>query len=1752
MSNPYTNFNNPEGLHFPRIPSEEQPLGVAAAAALKALGATGLEAFLDCAETWAIASDSAARYTDVGFVPAVDQFNALSTDTGAYSTAPQGAAVVKRFLQGQAKFWEGGTTLPFHFAQLIGFYRRNQGESQYGNTLEGLVSNLDSLNSSDLQSTYAALSGGFNDFLNDPVANADVVRASSLMAAIQTDEPDIGPAPEYDGENGLTAEASNPGSNLWRAPGVTFNYVIDTTSATSSSDGNPFVLAAEEFNTRTVSGAEDFINVPDVGAPGDTPNIAILLPERTLTARTVINDIFGSTTTGQVASFRLDGKRANIHFIAPWVSSNLDMVLARADVRDDTTANLNWKTRLSAGGAGSADSAQLKVGLAAILAELDIQFWCLEVESAASRAITIGPDSVVGNEAGLGEFDVTLNLCRITDKKPTAVVPPCLYGIEVTYSRLHTEGLYMDLPYTQSHAIFLNNPSKGTMRLQFVQVERAGGSAFKGVRDNTAVDQSQPLTGDGAVVIEHWECPNSWTSRLTTNAGPVIDIAGLHQSVTLRDSTIREEVVNAGRATSTWATADHLNASVIDSTLAFAYTSPLFAVRNSLPGVTLGETAPNQYYSTNIYIQRCDLFTEAAFDYVLRIDAGETITIDDSDIFVGTTGGAGSINGPNGETTPDRGIYFAPNNVGDMEVVPFAGLIANSNLDDINTNIPSGPSAPIDAELYGGGDPATGLVPERVDVGGPASASAGLSFTSFQGGAWSPETGSPALGDFNALLYTYNNVYQNKELRYQSLIQGRMDVETRATLLDGDEPGEQGEYVTQMRTQGMADDRNVDDYRNPWGMIQYNFSEGPIFLKDGTTEPYYELSHPVTYQYIRNNGTKYYFIFDPNIPQSADWNETEKTGQGPQYVRLIREQSYQMPGGKYLKRPRWAVNAGQARNFPLDSGGSDPSNKWEVVNLFPGRVTVTSGPNSDPYADRFKGKTETFVGKHNEGANSGSPVWPAPSIDFDISVVTDEQSGLPRCEVDLKMQYLSHWWTNASSWSFGQSTTGDFFRRINGVDSLRTGYDLDPGTFTLQNLRMCHDTVNTFGANSGNPHWLNRGKCDSLRILDCDLSDVRKEHLLYYNCQHDLEIRRSTFRRAGSQSIQIVNRSWHYGPYTRIEEMPFGPLLQNVQRPTRDVTLNYPSNPPSTAPLNDIRVPDYDFDFPFLGNQYSPDNAPESRRASIVLDDVHIIDSARGGARPAFAFTLFCQGSSQFPKTVNVTNSSWVSAYVNRIKPNANATDMLDVSDPLAHGTDGSTPFYYSTSRGDFRAGGCHVQSVTSASLYGKSAEVLRHVKSVDLSAQTTDAAKEAWLEANLTEAPYQIAPGRFDKYDGFDLDKQWPGPNRSTTGPTWPADSPQEAEYFSWRNFMRNFYGSASWPIGNEGYQAKVPFNGANEWLIRDSSTRNMWWYNQDIRYYAPDPQGGFKFVDRWQNLGPITGNPRLESNFENCLFDLMASEKTGIINLRSVDHITFDGCAFVNRRDDNPAKQSNLASMDRAMRIKVDRQEPGSGDGFNEQRGSRSRRITLKNLFARPNNIPTNLDMDWFDSAAYHAAVVGTPQEVVAANGTRRWDNIIGPMSFEVGKVVGLPGYSPAGEGIGGYKGRFDSSSTNENNVSFGFQLSGLDLRGQTIELVLIPGTGSLATSPNNSTFINAWAAAGYPLPELANDVEFPNGEFETYLKYPEVFQSYIDDTDNTPLREWDWVALWNGTLYVDGTTLFNDLPKVAGWINPNTFNY
>jgi len=348
-----------------------------------------------------------------------------------------------------------------------------------------------------------------------------------------------------------------------------FNYVVDVTDIDDPADGNPFVVASERFNDRLDANSPDYINIPQVNSSADTPTVAVLLPARTVSARTTLGTLQGATTSGQVAGFDLQGRKVNLHFVAPWSNTaTTDIAQARTDARDDL--NSTYKTVLSAAGNGGGQSAQLGIRFANQDMEADIQVWCLAIESAAASAVQISPDVAVGNDTSLGNVQVRLNLCKITDKKPQAQVPPCLTGILVEYTRVYLDGVYLDLPYSQQNAIELREPRLGSMDLNNVQVVRTGGAALYAIKTDEGVFQNVPSWGVGTLTLNNWNCPILWSSRLTTSAAGAITVAGIHQDLEVNSCTLNETNVTAGRATDVWATADHTNATAIGST--FSYT----------------------------------------------------------------------------------------------------------------------------------------------------------------------------------------------------------------------------------------------------------------------------------------------------------------------------------------------------------------------------------------------------------------------------------------------------------------------------------------------------------------------------------------------------------------------------------------------------------------------------------------------------------------------------------------------------------------------------------------------------------------------------------------------------------------------------------------------------------------------------------------------------------------------------------------------------------------------------------------------------------------------------------------------------------------------------------------------------------------------------------------------------------------------------------------------------------------------------
>ena len=120
------------------------------------------------------------------------------------------------------------------------------------------------------------------------------------------------------------------------------------------------------------------------------------------------------------------------------------------------------------------------------------------------------------------------------------------------------------------------------------------------------------------------------------------------------------------------------------------------------------------------------------------------------------------------------------------------------------------------------------------------------------------------------------------------------------------------------------------------------------------------------------------------------------------------------------------------------------------------------------------------------------------------------------------------------------------------------------------------------------------------RFIDCDYTDIPKEHGLYVSNSGDTLLERCTFLRTGSQGAQWAHRPLPY-------------------------------------------------------QQYHADNAPYRCPPNHVVRDCHFIDCAYKGDRPSFNLTYFSPGTSENPGSLLIGDSSFVCKWPEPRIDNANS-----------------------------------------------------------------------------------------------------------------------------------------------------------------------------------------------------------------------------------------------------------------------------------------------------------------------------------------------------------------------------------------------------------------------------------------------------------------------------------------------------------------
>ncbi|MEM6568826.1 MAG: hypothetical protein AAF957_10475 [Planctomycetota bacterium] len=119
---------------------------------------------------------------------------------------------------------------------------------------------------------------------------------------------------------------------------------------------------------------------------------------------------------------------------------------------------------------------------------------------------------------------------------------------------------------------------------------------------------------------------------------------------------------------------------------------------------------------------------------------------------------------------------------------------------------------------------------------------------------------------------------------------------------------------------------------------------------------------------------------------------------------------------------------------------------------------------------------------------------------------------------------------------------------------------------------------------------MRRYNLGDVTVVDCDFTDIPKEHGVYDNLAGHGLYQGNTFYKLGGQALQIAYRDKPY-------------------------------------------------------NQYPPDNMPFTGKPTIVVDDCHAVDCGLDPSRSAFTWTFFDPGTKQFPGTVILRNCTSVHAW---------------------------------------------------------------------------------------------------------------------------------------------------------------------------------------------------------------------------------------------------------------------------------------------------------------------------------------------------------------------------------------------------------------------------------------------------------------------------------------------------------------------------
>ena len=327
----------------------------------------------------------------------------------------------------------------------------------------------------------------------------------------------------YDGETAFGSD--------YIVPGETLDYVVDLREYTGTFNSVAEAFGILEMRTTAYPEGHPFY-IPLPGINEDPVRVAVLLPDRVETRPLNISRL-GVNGMDRAAPEWMRGSAIELHLVGSAVSALGDAVSDSENVRDNGST-LEFGYIYAPDASELEDSLVLDLAMERGTTALHLHNWSIEPDAQSANSVRLGRTeaSVGGNTALVsGRNEVFLHNSRVLFGMDSTGGQQ---GIRSYMTRLNLDGVYMDLPHIQGHAILMDLVPNGDMGWTRTNIYRAGGSFA--VFADTGFNFPLEAAETGTLTISDWVCPDAWGSRFSLASGALFRHMGMHQKIRIANS----------------------------------------------------------------------------------------------------------------------------------------------------------------------------------------------------------------------------------------------------------------------------------------------------------------------------------------------------------------------------------------------------------------------------------------------------------------------------------------------------------------------------------------------------------------------------------------------------------------------------------------------------------------------------------------------------------------------------------------------------------------------------------------------------------------------------------------------------------------------------------------------------------------------------------------------------------------------------------------------------------------------------------------------------------------------------------------------------------------------------------------------------------------------------------------------------------------------------------------------------------------